>query len=585
MKIGTKLTLPVAGGFAALMLTGIVIIHQVMMGQGEELTSEKMKEIIDAANHSREVYATMYENGSFNKEGMMAELAKVGQSNFRKIPLYSTIPIVAAWQTGQDLSQKNGVKFRVVRQNPRNPENAPTPLEAKVLAEVEKPGVKLYTEADEANDSFIVASPVILTKDCLGCHGDPATSKTGDGKDFLGFPMENWQAGQVRGAFILTAPMAPVRSAAMGASLLAAMWLGPIALLICVGSLIFIRKKVVAPVQDVERLAALMSDGDLSQKIDYASDDEIGGLVKALNTTTTKFRDIVALLSKNAKELASGANILDQTASVQAAGAEETNVQSNTVASAGEELAVSIQQMAESAGKVNDSATTVAAAVEEMSASIHEVARNCAQESSIAHKANEQAQATRALMERLDGSAREIGKIVELINRIADQTNLLALNATIEAASAGEAGRGFAVVAQEIKELARQSAAATEDIRSQVSMIQKDAKDSAKAIEEVSKVIQEVSHISSSNASAVEEQSATTSEIVRSLQGVSVATADMTANVQQAANAAQDVSQNIQGVSEAAAESAKGAVQIIENAKDMKGLSASLSDVVSKFKV
>jgi len=223
--------------------------------------------------------------------------------------------------------------------------------------------------------------------------------------------------------------------------------------------------------------------------------------------------------------------------------------------------------------------------MEEMSSSIQEVARNCAQESEIARKANTQARETRVLMGKLDESARQIGKVVELINRIAEQTNLLALNATIEAASAGEAGRGFAVVANEVKELARQSAAATEDIRKQVELIQDNTGASIKSLEEVGKIIEQVSQISSSIAAAVEEQSATTSEIVGTIHGVSTATGTLSQNVQQTADGAGEVARNIAGVSTAAADGAKGAARVSTSATELTALSTTLSQLVAKFKI
>jgi methyl-accepting chemotaxis protein len=188
-------------------------------------------------------------------------------------------------------------------------------------------------------------------------------------------------------------------------------------------------------------------------------------------------------------------------------------------------------------------------------------------------------------MLKLDESARQIGKIVELINQIAEQTNLLALNATIEAASAGEAGRGFAVVANEVKELARQSAAATQDIRLQVSLIQENTSNSMEAIDDVAKVIEQVSQIASSIAAAVEEQSATTSEIVRSLHNVTSSTKSLSENVKNASSGADEVSRNINGVSQAASESAKGASRISSSAGELSHLAGSLGQLVNRFKL
>ncbi|MCS6244121.1 MAG: hypothetical protein H2172_09735 [Opitutus sp.] len=200
-------------------------------------------------------------------------------------------------------------------------------------------------------------------------------------------------------------------------------------------------------------------------------------------------------------------------------------------------------------------------------------------------KADTQARETQALMAKLDDSARQIGRVVELINRIAEQTNLLALNATIEAASAGEAGRGFAVVANEVKELARQSAAATEDIRKQVGLIQDHTRASTHSLSEVAKVIEEVSNIAVSIAETVKEQSAATYTVLETINNVSSASLSLTQNVQQTADGALEVARNINGVSTAAAEGAKGATHISTSANELNGLSATLTQLVAKFKI
>jgi len=328
-----------------------------------------------------------------------------------------------------------------------------------------------------------------------------------------------------------------------------------------------------------------LAGGDLTTSVDLKRTDELGLLANSINQSISQLRETVTNVAAASTELTESAHLLKETAINQAAGAEETNVQANTVAAAGEELATNSKAMAGAAIEITNSATTVAAAIEQMSASIQEVARNCSKESEIARDADNQARVTRELMDKLEDSAKQIGKIVELINRIADQTNLLALNATIEAASAGEAGRGFAVVANEVKELARQSASATEDIRRQVALIQENAKNSVNAIDGVAKVIEEVSHISGSIAAAVEEQSATTTEIVRSLHSVTSATNTLSENVQHSANGAKEVSLNIHGVSEAANESAKGAARITTSSNDVNALATRLNQLVSHFKV
>jgi methyl-accepting chemotaxis protein len=364
------------------------------------------------------------------------------------------------------------------------------------------------------------------------------------------------------------------------------LWVGLVVAVLLGGALsVLITRALTRPIMRCVAAIQKLAQGDLTGRVGVQSSDEVGTLSTSIDTCITNLRELMGSLNQSASALQHSAQTLTQTATHQAATAEETTVQANTVASAGEQLSSNAKTMSASATQITQSTTTVAAAMEEMSSSIQEVARNCAQESEIARKADTQARETRVLMGKLDDSARQIGKVVELINRIAEQTNLLALNATIEAASAGEAGRGFAVVANEVKELARQSAAATEDIRQQVSLIQANTGASIKSLDEVGKIIEQVSHISSSIAAAVEEQSATTAEIVGTIHGVSTATGTLSHNVQQTAEGAAEVARNISGVSQAAEDGAKGATQISTSASELSQLSATLSQIVARFKL
>lgn len=361
--------------------------------------------------------------------------------------------------------------------------------------------------------------------------------------------------------------------------------MGALSILILLVAAFFIGRSISNPVVACAREVQKLAEGDLTARVDIGRSDEIGLLADSFNKCVANLRKMVEEIQLTSQSLGAASSELTETATQQAAGAEETNVQAHTVAAAGEQLATNSKMMSSSATEITQSATTVSAALEEMSSSISEVARNCAQESEIARKADQQARQTRELMVKLDESARQIGKIVELINRIAEQTNLLALNATIEAASAGEAGRGFAVVANEVKELARQSAAATEDIRRQVSLIQDNTANSMGAIDDVAGVIEQVSQIASSIAAAVEEQSATTSEIVRSLNSVTNATKTLSDNVKNASSGAAEVSRNIHGVSQAASDSAKGASRITSSAGELTRLSETLGSLVKRFKL
>lgn len=226
----------------------------------------------------------------------------------------------------------------------------------------------------------------------------------------------------------------------------------------------------------------------------------------------------------------------------------EVNDNMNAVGGSAQEMSSNMQTVAAAAEEMSASVNTVAAAMEEMAASLNEVAKNAGEASSVAGKAATTAEDTKLTVNSLGVSAKQIGNVVELIKGIAAQTNLLALNATIEAASAGDAGKGFAVVANEVKELAKQSAQATEDIRAQVEEMQKNTDDAVSAINDITEIINNMNQINHTIANAVEEQTSTTNEVSENINTVATSASEVTQNVQKAADLAGDVTHRVDTV-------------------------------------
>jgi methyl-accepting chemotaxis protein len=269
------------------------------------------------------------------------------------------------------------------------------------------------------------------------------------------------------------------------------------------------------------------------------------------NLTNEFDRDVSLVL----KTVASAATEMQATASSMTATAEETSRQSTVVANASEEASMNVQ--------------TVATATEELSASVSEISRQVTQSAGIAGRAVEDAERTNTQVKSLAEAAQKIGEVVSLINDIASQTNLLALNATIEAARAGEMGKGFAVVASEVKNLANQTARATEDIGTQIGGIQQATSEAVRAIQSIGQIIGQINDITTTIAAAVEEQGAATQEIAR--------------NVQQAAVGTQEVNTNIAGVSQAANMTGAAADQVLAAAGELSMQSETLRGKVETF--
>ncbi len=259
-------------------------------------------------------------------------------------------------------------------------------------------------------------------------------------------------------------------------------------------------------------------------------------------------------VNQNAQALASSSEELTAVSQQMSSNSEETATQSNVVAAASEQVSKNV--------------ATVATSAEEMSASAKEIAKNATEAAKVATEAVKVASDTNKTVAKLGESSIEIGKVIKVITSIAQQTNLLALNATIEAARAGEAGKGFAVVANEVKELAKQTATATEDISGKIEAIQNDTKAAVTAIDQISKIINQINGIQNTIASAVEEQTATTNEIAR--------------NATEAAKGSTEISKNIANVSEAAKNTTQGANNTLTAATELAKLAADLKRVVEQ---
>ncbi|MBL8025990.1 MAG: HAMP domain-containing protein [Fibrobacteres bacterium] len=360
--------------------------------------------------------------------------------------------------------------------------------------------------------------------------------------------------------------------------------IGIIAIIVFV---LLVLRQILTPVKSTSDLLRDVAEGegDLTKRLPEDRDDEIGELGGNFNRFIKKVQAIVKEISGNTSTLSSASEEMSAVSQQISASAEEMSSQAQTVSASSEQASANIRSISAAAEQMSGSVNTVATAIEEMSASLNEVSKNCQKESQVAAKADIEAKSTQAHMEKLGAAAKEIGKVVEVINDIADQTNLLALNATIEAASAGEAGRGFAVVANEVKELARQTSQATEEIRNQVENMQGSTSEAVKAIESISKIIEEINVISQTIVSAVEEQSATVQEIACTMGGASSAANEIAKNVGESAKGLQEVTTNITGVNQAAADTASGVTQIRTSAGELAKLSAGLQKIVNQFKV
>jgi methyl-accepting chemotaxis protein len=310
-------------------------------------------------------------------------------------------------------------------------------------------------------------------------------------------------------------------------------------------------------VDSILMVVAAATKGDLTQEIQVSGSDAIGQMGEGLARFFSDLRKSIGSIGESAANLASASEELTAVSQQMSANAEETSAQTKVASAATASVSQNLQ--------------TVATGAEEMGASIKEIAKNATEAAKVATSAVKVAETANATVSKLGDSSAEIGQVIKVITSIAQQTNLLALNATIEAARAGEAGKGFAVVANEVKELAKETAKATEDISRKIEAIQSDTKAAVEAIGTISGVINQINGISSTIASAVEEQNATTNEMSR--------------NVSDAARGSSEITSNIAGVAQAADSTSRGASDTQKAAQDLVETSTQLRRLVEQFKI
>jgi methyl-accepting chemotaxis protein len=313
---------------------------------------------------------------------------------------------------------------------------------------------------------------------------------------------------------------------------------------------------VAVPLKDFAAILESLANGDLTieARTDYKGD--FAKVAEAVNLLAHNVRGAMQMIGKSSADLLGAAEHLNSVSQTMGASADETERQAHVVSEASQRVSTNVQTVASGAG--------------EMELSIKEIAKNTADAAGVARVAVKSADETNTTISKLGVSSAEIGEVVKVITSIAQQTNLLALNATIEAARAGEAGKGFAVVANEVKELAKETAKATEDISRKIKAIQTDTEGAVSAIAHIATIIGQINDIQTTIASAVEEQSVTTNEISR--------------NLADAATGSNEISGIVGGVAEAAQSTTKGALDTQQSAQTLERMASELGDLIGQFK-
>jgi methyl-accepting chemotaxis protein len=338
-------------------------------------------------------------------------------------------------------------------------------------------------------------------------------------------------------------------------------------------------KQVTAGLKDVAE-----GEGDLTKRLDIKLSNEVGELASWFNVFIEKMNSLIGTIAENARQLNESSAQLFEISVKMSDGADSMSGRTNSVAAAAEEMSTSMSSVAAASEQATSSVNLVAAAAEEMTASMAEIAINSDKARIITEQAVAKAGSTSARVNDLGVAAAAIGKVTEVITEISEQTNLLALNATIEAARAGEAGKGFAVVANEIKELAGQTARATQDIKAKIVNIQQSTGHAVTEINDITEVIRNVNDTVGIIDTAVEQQAATTREIAGNIAQASQGIQDVNRNVAQSSVVAIDIAGDISKVSREATEMFDSSSRVKSNADELARLAELLNSVVGQFK-
>ncbi len=357
-----------------------------------------------------------------------------------------------------------------------------------------------------------------------------------------------------------------------------------IGVLLAVGFGLLLTRLITKPLFKGVDLAKAMADGDLTRTMDVDQKDEIGILAKSLNDMAGNLRRMFGDINSGVLRVDDSSTQLAAIANQMSAGASSTADRSGQVAAAAEEMSANQSSIAAAMEQASVNVNMVASATEEMSATINEIAANSGKAKEITTVAVQQSRKASERVNELGKAADEINKVTEAITEISEQTNLLALNATIEAARAGEAGKGFAVVANEIKDLARQTAAATLDIKNKIAGVQEATGVTVKEINEIGQVIADVDKIVATIAAAVEEQTATTKEISQNVQQASQGIGEVNENVAQSSAVSSEIAADIATVNSSANEMNQASRQVKVSAEELSVIADRLKEMMAKFK-
>ncbi len=507
----------------------VIIASLRIQEQGEIAIQDKSKAILSRMEAVRSYVA----NQNMVDETAKQMLEKYPDGNIPltdKQKILHQVPIIASWMVGEKNAAQDNYTFKIASSNARNPKYKATRQEEIFLNQMKNTDKETFTYIDDVRNEFWVMRPVYLQKKqgCLKCHGNPQNSPYQNGKDILGYPMENWKDGDLRGMFMIISDLKPLQAKMNSTILNISLW-GLLIAIIAISLGIWVVNQIIKALKQIHTVSRQVADGDLTRQVDIRTNDELGELGKYINSMIQSLKKVLMDIKNSAMQLANAT-----------------------------------REISSSSNQISENAQNQASQFEQLSGSVQSTADNSATVNKITKKSVNDADVAGSGMENavnamaeIANSSKEIEEAIRIISDIAFQTNLLALNAAVEAARAGQQGKGFAVVASEVKKLAERSSYSAKQITQIIEKSRNQVETGVQISKDAGEKIQHI--INGFNQTA------------RSLQSIS--------------DAAQEQAHSMEQSTSIITANAAAAQQLAASADALASQANYLNEIVAKFKV